>query len=151
MGVMQFLQVEARKGVDPRNERWQMFSATNPDRVGTGSLLQVTYRVSRTASTTTAFTGVLLAVRRSPGDPTILVRGIIDDVGVEQIFCLFSPLLERIDVLKASPSRTFKKLYSLREQPYEILKLKKTYEAKQAREEQTVTLVKKTHTKKYRV
>lgn len=150
MGVLQFLQLEARKAVDPRNERWSMFSRANPERVGTGSLLRLTYRISRTASTASTFTGALLAVRRGPGDPTILVRGIIDDVGIEQIFCLFSPLLEQVEVLRPSPSKTFKKLYSLREQPFEILRLKKAYEAKQVREQES-DQVRKTHTKKYRV
>lgn len=134
MGVLQYLQTEARREVDPKGERWALFRRDSPHRIGTGSLVRLVYRASRSAPSATSFTGVLLAIRRSTGDPTIIVRGIVDDVGVEQVFCIFSPLLEKIDVLKAAPTKTSKKLYGLREKPADILRLQRIAAEKQSSE-----------------
>ena len=125
MGILHHLHFEGRRTVDPKGERWALFAKHQPSRIATGSLLRLTYRPSRSTLMATSFTGVLLGVRRSSGDPTIIVRGVIDGVGVEQIFCVFSPLLEKIDVLKAAPGKSTRKLYRLREHPAEILKLQK--------------------------
>lgn len=123
MGIMQYLQTEARKEVDPKGERWRLFDRNSPDKINTGSLIKVSYQDSRSAANVTTFTGVLLAIRRSTGAPTIHVRGIIDGVAVEQVFCIFSPLLRDIQVLKTLPRRTDKKFYYLRERPHEIGRL----------------------------
>ena len=126
MGILQHLHRETRKTVDPKGERWALFDGNVPGHIPTGSLLRLTYRASRSTPAPVSFIGVLLAVRRSSGDPTILVRGIIDDIGVEQVFCLFSPLLEKIEVLQRAQLDSYKKLYSLRERPSDILRMQKT-------------------------
>jgi large subunit ribosomal protein L19 len=123
MGILQYLQIESRKSVDPNGERWALLDAKSPTRAGTGSLLRLTYRISRSSPAPVVFNGVLLAIRRSPGNPTIIVRGIIDNVGVEQVFSVFSPLLEKIEILKAALRTNSKKQYALRESPSKILKL----------------------------
>lgn len=125
MDVLHHLHFETRRDVDPQGERWALFSKDSSRRIATGTLLRLTYRPSRTTPAAASFTGVLLGVRRSSGDPTIIVRGVIDGVGVEQIFCVFSPLLEEIRVLKAAAGKGTRKLYRLREHPAEILKLQK--------------------------
>lgn len=128
---MQYLRTEPHQSANPNpnhddDGRWALFDKNSKSHIGTGSLLRLTYHNSRTASSPVTFTGVLISLNRNRGDPTILVRGIIDNVGVEQIFCLRSPLLEKIEVIKATPHNTYKKLYSLRENPNDILKLQKT-------------------------
>lgn len=122
---MEFLRKESRRQVDPRGERWSLFARDSPSLVSTGSLVRLTYRANRSSPSPVTFTGVLLAIRRSPGNPTILVRGLIDEVGVEQVFCIFSPLLERIEVLQAPAKRSDRKLYHLRDRPAEILELQR--------------------------
>lgn len=125
MGIMEHLRFEARQRGDPKGERWRLFARNSPSLISTGSLVRLTYRASRNSPSPVTFIGVLLAVRRSPGNPTILVRGLIDEVGVEQVFCIFSPLLEHIEVLKSPAKRSGRKLYCLRDKPAEILELQK--------------------------
>ena len=74
--------------------------------------MRLTYRPNK-PSPPVSFIGVLLAIRRNPGDPTIVVRGVVDDITIDQVFCIFSPLLESIEVLKAIEKRSERKLYSL--------------------------------------
>lgn len=123
--LMQHICDEARARADPLGTRWALFARNSPHAVGTGSLLRLAYRSTRDAKHPTTFFGVLLAVRRSVCDPSIVVRGIVDGLGVEQVFCIFSPLIERIDVLKPAATRSCKKLYALREKPAHIFRLQK--------------------------
>jgi ribosomal protein L19 len=51
---------------------------------------------------TTIFSGALTAVNRSHSSPTITVRGIIDNIGIEQVFPVRSPLVTSIEVIKAA-------------------------------------------------
>lgn len=137
MGILQFLRTESRKIVDPKGERWSLFDKDSPNHIPTGSLLHLIHRASRSAPAAVSFIGVLLAVRRSSGDPTILVRGMVDDVCIEQVFCLFSPLLEQIKVLKVAQFNSYKKLYSLRERPADILRIQKAATTESTRNERT--------------
>lgn len=116
---------ESRHTVDPIGHRWSLFDRRSPQLISTGSLIKLTHRVNMDR-TAVSLVGVLLAIRRSPANPTILVRGVVDDVAVEQIFCIFSPLLEKIEVLKAAERRCARKLYSLREKPEAILELQRS-------------------------
>lgn len=125
MGIMDYLRRESRRQGDPKGERWRLFARDSPARISTGSLVRVTYRANRSSPSSATFTGVLLAIRRSPGNPTILVRGLIDEVGVEQVFCIFSPLLEEIEVLQPPAKRSDRKRYHLRDRPAEILELQR--------------------------
>jgi large subunit ribosomal protein L19 len=62
-----------------------------------------------------AFEGLLLA-RKHGGEPgsTFTVRKVIDGVGVEKIFPLFSPMIDKIEVIRRSKVRRAK-LYYVRE------------------------------------
>jgi len=71
------------------------------------------------------FKGVVLARKHGQGiSATITVRGIFSGVGVERIFPLHSPLIERIEVVKRGKVRRAK-LYYLREAKGKKSKLKR--------------------------
>ncbi len=125
MGILDYLRIEERKRVDQTGSRWELFRKDSPKLIKHGSLIRLTYRHSLSAPSKapTVFVGVLLATRRSSGDPTIVVRGIVDGVAVEQVFCIFSPLLERIEVIMPADRHSYKKLYSLRDDPAALLRI----------------------------
>lgn len=92
------------------------------------------------------FEGIVLARKhRKEAGATITVRKIIDGVGVEKIFPLLSPAIQKIEIIKRTKSRRAK-LYYLRKrsQKKSILKRKKdftpsvvTYQEEKARAEET--------------
>lgn len=125
MGILQHLQVESRNQVDPNGERWSYFNVKSPNFVGTGSLLRITYLISKTSTSPVLFSGVLIGIRRSTGNPTFIIRGIIDDVGVEQVFSIFSPLITKIELLRSPTKKSSSKLYELRETPGKIARFQR--------------------------
>jgi len=75
-----------------------------------------------------AFEGVVLARKHGKGiSATITVRRVISGVGVEKIFPIHSPVIEKIEVLKRSKVRRAK-LYYLRTAKGKKARLKKREE-----------------------
>jgi large subunit ribosomal protein L19 len=61
------------------------------------------------------FEGLVIAIKHGKGvSATITVRKIISGIGVEKVFPMHSPLIEKIEILKSSKVRRAK-LYYLRE------------------------------------
>lgn len=119
--LMTFLRREQRAKLNGDN-RWALFDKKSPERVGVGSILKVTYCTSRTESSRPAsFVGVLLAVRRNEADPTFILRSVVDGVGVEQLFPVFSPMINSIEVVKKAIKQKSNKAYWLREKPEKAL------------------------------
>lgn len=113
MGIMEYLRIETRRLIDPKGNRWALFDTNSPTRLHTSSLLRLSYRPTRTTPLQT-ITGCLVAIRRNPGDPTFIVRSVVDGITVDQTFCLFSPLLESIEVLATGMQKpTQKKFYNI--------------------------------------
>ena len=112
--------MENRSALDKNGSRWSLFTKGSSKYIPPGSLVKVTYRPSKSTSNYTQFTGILIALKRGQADPTITIRGLIDGVGVEQVFCVFSPLISKIELLRAPVKKYPSKLYYLREKPEEI-------------------------------
>ena len=71
------------------------------------------------------FEGVVIARKHGKGiSSTITVRKVISSIGVERIFPLHSPIIEKIEVIKRSKTRRAK-LYFLRERQGKKTRLKK--------------------------
>lgn len=51
------------------------------------------------------FTGVVTALQRGIAFPTFTVRAVIDKIGVEQVYPMFSPLLSAVKVLRMPLAR----------------------------------------------
>jgi len=116
-----FLRQEQRQALT-KDGRWSLFDKKSPIRIHAGSLLRITSKPSLTATKPITFTGVMLALHRHPSEPTILLRTSVDGVGVEQKFCVMSPLIERIEVVQPASLMIKHKLYLLRDQPSLISK-----------------------------
>ena len=108
------LQQALRQDLDPNSQRWSLFAKSSHQLISTKSIIKVCYHESRTNSRMTAFQGVLLAIRRGPGNPTFVVRSIIDGIQVEQCFSVFSPLIKKIELVSPYPGKTGKKFFDLR-------------------------------------
>ena len=122
--LINYLRQEQRKQLDHDN-RWSLF-AKDTGTCKPGSLLNVTYYPARSSKHTTTFTGILIAIRRHTAEPTIIVRSSIDGVGMEQVFCVFSPLISKIEVARKATKWKGNKLYWLREKPEMITSFYKT-------------------------
>lgn len=73
------------------------------------------------------FEGLVIAINSGHGaDKTITVRKIVEGIGVEKIFPLYSPNLEKIEVKKKSKVRRAK-LYYMRDRSGKSARLKETF------------------------
>lgn len=114
---MSFLRREEREKFNHDN-RWSLFDKNSTERVSAGSILKVTFFQSKSEMTRpSTFTGVLIAVRRHPSQPTFSLRTVIDTIGVEQLFPVFSPLVSKIEIVKRAIKVKSNKAYWLRDKP----------------------------------
>ncbi len=69
-----------------------------------------------------AFEGLVLACKhgKEPG-ATFTVRKVVDGIGVERIFPLYSPMIDKIEIVKSSKVRRAK-LYHIREKANKEIK-----------------------------
>jgi large subunit ribosomal protein L19 len=90
-----------------------------------------------------AFEGMILAIKHGKeAGGTFTVRKVIDEVGVERIFPLYSPVIDSIEVLKRAKVRRAK-LYYVREKATKELRRHLRSELLQARQESNTDTVKK--------
>ena len=89
-----------------------------------GSTVRVHVRISEgDKERVQAFEGVVIALRRAGARGSFTVRKISYGVGVERVFPLQSPSIEKIDLLSSSKVRRAK-LYYLRERKGKAARLK---------------------------
>ena len=103
--------METRKVISPVNteERKKID-------LGSGDTVRVWQKIKEGEKTRLqAFEGLVLARKHgSESGATFTVRKVIDGVGVERIFPLYSPMIDKIEVLRRSKVRR-SKLYYVRE------------------------------------
>jgi len=101
--------IEARKGLDIR----------------TGDTIKVwTKIVEKDKTRLQAFEGLVLAKKHGKEiGATILVRRVVDDVGVERIFPLYSPIIDKIKIIKRAKARRAK-LYYIRDKAAKVIRKK---------------------------
>ncbi len=98
-----------------------------------------------------AFEGMILAIKHGKENGgTFTVRKVIDEVGVERIFPLYSPVIDSIEVLKRAKVRRAK-LYYVREKATKELRRHLRSELLQARQESNTDTVKKGEIKEEKV
>ena len=115
--LITFLRREQRAALDP-DGRGALFGRRTEGAVSAGTVLRVHHVTSRTdAARPAVFVGTVLAVRRHVADPTVLLRGSVDGVPVEQVFHIHSPLVTRFEVLHRAVRRKSSRAYWLRDQP----------------------------------
>jgi large subunit ribosomal protein L19 len=99
--------IEARKGLDIRS----------------GDTIRVWQKIKEGEKTRLqAFEGMVLAVKHGKENGgTFTVRRVIDEVGVERVFPIYSPVIDSVEVLKRAQVRR-SKLYYVREKASKELK-----------------------------
>lgn len=114
------IDTEARKKIDMRS----------------GDTVRIWTKVKEGDKTRTqAFEGMILAIKHGKENGgTFTVRKVIDEVGVERIFPLYSPVIDSIEILKRAKVRR-SKLYYIREKATKELKRHLKSELLDARKE----------------
>jgi large subunit ribosomal protein L19 len=106
--------------VPPEKREWlkTLFARNHPDRLLPGSVVSITQ-----THAPTNFTGVLISLRRKGLDSSIILRNVVQRVGVEIQVFLGSPHLKEIKVLQRADGKSGSKrarrakLYYLRDAP----------------------------------
>jgi large subunit ribosomal protein L19 len=89
--------------------------------IETGNTIKVTQNINGKKQ---FFEGLVIAKNHGKGvTGTITVRKTIDKVGVEKIFPLHSPTIEKIEILKEGKTRK-SKLYYIREKTKKVIRKK---------------------------
>ena len=91
-----------------------------------GDTVKVTVKIKEgTKERNQNFEGVIIKIKGSSINKTFTVRRVFQGVGVERVFFLHSPKIEKVQVLKSSKVRKAK-LYYLRERTGKATRLKQS-------------------------
>lgn len=113
--ILNYARQEYKQSLNADN-RWSLFDKKSPNYAPVGSIITVHYQETLTGQPT-CFTGFMLALRRHTATPTIILRSIISGVGVEQVFGVFSPLINKIECSKRATCLYGNKAYWIRNNP----------------------------------
>ncbi|RKP09002.1 translation protein SH3-like domain-containing protein, partial [Thamnocephalis sphaerospora] len=114
---------EELERLDPTGEKRALAMRRSQTCIKPGDVLLVESYTSRTKGTTSRFMGVCIALYRKGIDTNILVRNIVERVGVEIRFPVYSPMVKRIEILRRGEGYRRAKLFYLRRQPGKAFKL----------------------------
>lgn len=89
-----------RARYDPGNRLTQLFDRKSPTRIPPGSVLIVESWTSPLKTNFSSFSGVLIAVRRRGVSTSFVLRNLVQKLGVEMRFNLYSPLLKDVRVIQ---------------------------------------------------
>jgi large subunit ribosomal protein L19 len=91
-----------------------------PD-IQTGNTVRITQKIGEK---TQLFEGLVIAQKHGKDTTgTITVRKVIDKVGVEKVFPVHSPLIEKIEIIKKGKTRK-SKIYYIREKSKKVVQKK---------------------------
>ncbi len=97
---------------------------TNLPTIRVGDTVKVTVRIKEgTKERSQNYEGVIIKTRGTSLNKTLTVRKVFQGVGVERVFFLYSPKIEKIEILRSGKTRRAK-LYYLRKRTGKSTKLK---------------------------
>lgn len=99
-GVMPRVDAQLTSEIDPNERITRLFSRKSPDCIPPGSIVMVESYLNSTKTSSTTFSGVLIAVRRAGIATTFVLRTIAHKLGVEMRFHAYSPMIKEIKVLQ---------------------------------------------------
>lgn len=140
IGLMQMIQKKLIS-TSVNTEFHSLFKKNHPNALRPLSIIQVESYTNSSRTSTNLFTGVLMAVKRRGTETSFRLRCLIERVGIEIKFNVFSPMIKNIIVVKRSgeiddrrgkmliqkPRRA--KLFYLRDQPQKLPDIKKIIKA----------------------
>lgn len=95
-------------------EKLNLQQVSRPVSFGVGDTVRVHYRITEgNKQRIQVYEGTIIAIRNGGAGKSIVVRRISYDVGVERIFPVYSPTIEKIEKVRSSKVRR-SKLYYLR-------------------------------------
>ncbi|KAJ1018569.1 hypothetical protein NDA16_004851 [Ustilago loliicola] len=98
--VMPRVHSDLRARYDPGNRLTKLFDRKSPERIPPGSVLIVESWTSPLKTNFSTFSGVLIAVRRRGVSTSFVLRNLVQKLGVEMRFNLYSPLLKDVRVIQ---------------------------------------------------
>ncbi|PWY98422.1 hypothetical protein BCV70DRAFT_193065, partial [Testicularia cyperi] len=98
--VMPRVHSDLRARYDPGNRLTKLFDRNSPDRIPPGSVLVVESWTSPLKTNFSTFSGVLIAIRRRGVSSSFVLRNLVQKLGVEMRFNLYSPLLKDVKVIQ---------------------------------------------------
>ncbi|CBQ71578.1 related to 50S ribosomal protein L19 [Sporisorium reilianum SRZ2] len=98
--VMPRVHADLRARYDPGNRLTKLFDRKSPERIPPGSVLIVESWTSPLKTNFSSFSGVLIAVRRRGVSTSFVLRNLVQKLGVEMRFNLYSPLLKDVRVIQ---------------------------------------------------
>ncbi|KAH9824676.1 translation protein SH3-like domain-containing protein [Melampsora americana] len=137
IGLMQMIQKKLI--FTSSNQEFQtLFKKNHPNSIRPLSILQVESYTNLNKTNTNLFTGVLMGIKRNGIETSFRLRCLIERVGIEIKFNLFSSMIKNIKVVKRSgeidhqkrgkmliPKPRRSKLYYLRDQPKKLPDIQK--------------------------
>lgn len=98
--VMPRVHSDLRARYDPGNRLTKLFDRKSAHRIPPGSVLIVESWTSPLKTNFSSFSGVLIAVRRRGVSTSFVLRNLVQKLGVEMRFNLYSPLLKDVRVIQ---------------------------------------------------
>ncbi|KDN45923.1 hypothetical protein K437DRAFT_294467 [Tilletiaria anomala UBC 951] len=99
--ILPLVQNDLKGQYDPTSRMTAFFARNSTERIPPGSVITVeTWTSATTKNSFSSFSGVLLAIKRRGTATSFLVRNIVNKLGVEVRFSLYSPLLKDIKVVQ---------------------------------------------------
>ena len=97
---------------------------TNLPNVRVGDTVKITVKIKEgTKERSQNYEGVIIKTKGASLNKTLTVRKVFQGVGVERVFFLYSPKIEKIEILRSGKTRRAK-LYYIRERTGKSTKLK---------------------------